>query len=104
MHNYVMEPMAYGRLYLAGDAAHLTAPIAAKGMNLALHDAFLLGDALVAYLTKGDDSDLNGYSEACLRRVWQYQEFSQWLSEMLHGASSGDPFRAGATLPGCAAS
>lgn len=95
MHGYVVEPMAYGRLYLAGDSAHLVAPIAAKGMNLALHDALLLGDALVAHCGKGDDSGLSGYSSASLRRVWQYQEFSQWLSEMLHGASSGDPFRAG---------
>ncbi|MEN8654746.1 4-hydroxybenzoate 3-monooxygenase [Streptomyces sp. 21So2-11] len=96
MHNYVVAPMTYGRLYLAGDAAHLAAPIAAKGMNLALHDALLLGDALVAYCAKGDGSGLSGYSEACLRRVWQYEEFTQWLSELLHGASSGDPFRAGA--------
>ncbi|WP_434591640.1 4-hydroxybenzoate 3-monooxygenase [Streptomyces sp. A5-4] len=95
MHNHVVAPMAYGRLYLAGDAAHLAAPIAAKGMNLALHDALLLGDALVAYCGKGDGDGLSGYSEACLRRVWQYEEFSQWLSELLHGASSGDPFRAG---------
>ncbi|MGW7368016.1 4-hydroxybenzoate 3-monooxygenase [Streptomyces sp. NPDC054841] len=95
MHNYVVEPMAYGRLCLAGDAAHLSAPIAAKGMNLALHDAMLLGDALVASLRDGDDSGLRGYSAACLRRAWQYQEFSQWLSEVLHGPSSGDPYRAG---------
>ncbi|MGW6269599.1 4-hydroxybenzoate 3-monooxygenase [Streptomyces sp. NPDC055060] len=95
MHNYVVEPMSCGRLYLAGDAAHLAAPIAAKGMNLALHDALLLGDALVASCADGDDSGLSGYSEACLPRVWQYQEFSQWLSELLHGASSGVPFKAG---------
>ncbi|WP_019059461.1 4-hydroxybenzoate 3-monooxygenase [Streptomyces prunicolor] len=98
MHNYVVEPMVFGRLFLAGDAAHLTAPIAAKGMNLALHDAFLLGDALVAYVTKGDSTGLGGYSEACLSRVWDYQEFSQWLSEVYHGTSSGDPYRAGTTL------
>ncbi|MDX3783811.1 4-hydroxybenzoate 3-monooxygenase [Streptomyces europaeiscabiei] len=96
MHNYVTEPMAYGRLYLAGDAAHLVAPIAAKGMNLALHDSLLLADALIAHLGKGDDSGLHGYSQACLRRVWHYQEFSQWLAELLHGPSSGDAFRAGA--------
>ncbi|MPY48987.1 4-hydroxybenzoate 3-monooxygenase [Streptomyces sp. K1PN6] len=96
MHGYVTEPMAYGRLYLAGDAAHLVAPIAAKGMNLALHDALLLAYALAAYCGKGDDSGLRDYSAACLRRVWHYQEFSQWLSELLHGPSSGDPFRAGA--------
>ncbi|MFE0174607.1 4-hydroxybenzoate 3-monooxygenase [Streptomyces sp. NPDC059002] len=95
MHNYVVEPMAYGRLYLAGDAAHLAAPIAAKGMNLALHDALLLGDALVSFCTTGDERGLRGYSAAALRRVWQYQEFSQWFSEVLHGASSGDPFKAG---------
>ncbi|MFF4836523.1 4-hydroxybenzoate 3-monooxygenase [Streptomyces sp. NPDC001315] len=98
MHDYVVEPMAYGRLFLAGDAAHLVAPIAAKGMNLALHDAFLLGDALVDHLTKNDDRGLDDYSEACLRRVWDYQEFSHWLSEVYHGAATGDPFRAGTTL------
>ncbi|MFD8544866.1 4-hydroxybenzoate 3-monooxygenase [Streptomyces sp. NPDC059649] len=94
MHNYVVEPMAYGRLYLAGDAAHLVAPIAAKGMNLAINDALLLGEALIAH-HHGDDTGLAGYSDAGLRRVWQYLEFSQWLSETLHGASSGDRFRAG---------
>ncbi|MFI0713466.1 4-hydroxybenzoate 3-monooxygenase [Streptomyces inhibens] len=94
MHNYVVEPMAYGRLCLAGDSAHLVAPIAAKGMNLAINDALLLADGLIAHY-KGDDSGLAGYSEACLRRVWQYLEFSQWLSEVMHGASSGDRFRAG---------
>ncbi|MGW2797708.1 4-hydroxybenzoate 3-monooxygenase [Streptomyces sp. NPDC001269] len=95
MHNYVMQPMAYGRLLLAGDAAHLVAPIAAKGMNLALHDALLLADALIAYHRTGESEALRGYSAACLRRVWEYQEFSEWFSELLHGPSSGDPFRAG---------
>ncbi|HWM36399.1 MAG TPA: 4-hydroxybenzoate 3-monooxygenase [Streptomyces sp.] len=95
MHNYVVEPMSYGRLYLAGDAAHLVAPVAAKGMNLALNDALLLTDGLLAHYADGDDSGLAGYSDACLRRVWQYQDFNQWVSEILHGPSSGDPFRAG---------
>ncbi|MGV9562730.1 4-hydroxybenzoate 3-monooxygenase [Streptomyces sp. NPDC003480] len=95
MHNHVVQPMAYGRLFLAGDAAHLVAPIAAKGMNLALHDALLLADALIAYHRKGDAGGLRGYSAACLRRVWEYQEFSEWFAELLHGPSSGDPFRAG---------
>ncbi|GGS97655.1 4-hydroxybenzoate 3-monooxygenase [Streptomyces chromofuscus] len=98
MHGYVVEPMAFGRLFLAGDAAHLTAPIAAKGMNLALHDAFLLGDALTAYLTKGDTGGLDGYSADCLARVWDYQEFSQWLSDVYHGTASGDAYHAGTTL------
>lgn len=95
MHNYVVEPMTYGRLFLAGDSAHLIAPIAAKGMNLALYDALLLADALVAHFGTGDAGGLRGYSAACLRRVWEYQEFSQWFAELLHGPSSGDPFRAG---------
>ncbi|WBO67726.1 4-hydroxybenzoate 3-monooxygenase [Streptomyces camelliae] len=98
MHHYVVEPLAHGRLFLAGDAGHLVAPIAAKGMNLALHDAFLLGDALASYVTTGDGTGLDGYSDACLRRVWDYQEFSQWLSDIYHGVASGDPFRAGTTL------
>ncbi|ROP54661.1 4-hydroxybenzoate 3-monooxygenase [Streptomyces sp. PanSC9] len=98
MHNYVVEPMVFGRLLLAGDAAHLVAPIAAKGMNLALHDAFLLGDGLVAQLTEGDSAGLDGYSETCLRRVWDYHEFSEWLSGIYHGASSGDPYRTGTAL------
>lgn len=99
MHNYVMEPMSYGRLHLAGESAHLVAPIGAKGMNLALHDAFLLADALTERLRGGDGTALAGYSAAALRRVWQYQEFSQWFAELLHGPSNGDdgtadPFRA----------
>ncbi|WP_343245945.1 4-hydroxybenzoate 3-monooxygenase [Streptomyces sp. SID5785] len=97
MHDYVVEPMAAGRLLLAGDAAHLVAPIAAKGMNLALHDAFLLGDALAGRCTGADPkgTGLAGYASAALRRVWDYQEFSQWLSEVYHGVAGGDPFRAG---------
>ncbi|MFI5978234.1 4-hydroxybenzoate 3-monooxygenase [Streptomyces sp. NPDC051452] len=98
MHNYVVEPMVFGRLFLAGDAAHLVAPIAAKGMNLALNDAFLLGDALVGQLTKDDAAGLDGYSRECLRRVWDYEEFSEWLSEIYHGISHGDSYRAGTTL------
>lgn len=98
LHDYVVEPLVFGRLFLAGDAGHLTAPIAAKGMNLALHDAFLLGDGLVARIVKGDETGLDGYSHACLRRVWDYQEFSAFLAGIYHGTASGDPFLAGTTL------
>jgi p-hydroxybenzoate 3-monooxygenase len=95
MHNYVVEPMSHGRLHLAGESAHLVAPIAAKGMNLALHDAFLLAEAYQAYYA-GDPARLAGYSAACLPLVWQYQEFSLWLSDIFHHtAAAGDnPFAA----------
>ena len=93
MHNYVLEPMSHGRLYLAGEAAHLVAPIAAKGMNLAIHDALRLVEAIAAHYA-GDDSGLTGYSATCLPRVWQYQEFSQWLSDIFHGMSGSDLFGA----------
>lgn len=96
MHNYVVEPMSRGRLHLAGESAHLVAPIAAKGMNLALHDAFHLASALQAHFD-GDPDPLSSYSETCLARIWQYQEFSQWLSEIFHSSTldpPSDPFRA----------
>ncbi|ALG11259.1 4-hydroxybenzoate 3-monooxygenase [Kibdelosporangium phytohabitans] len=89
MHNYVLDRMSAGRLHLAGEAAHLVAPIAAKGMNLAIHDALLLTRGIAAWYD-GDPSTLDGYSAACLGRVWQYQEFSLWLSDLFHG--SRDPF------------
>jgi p-hydroxybenzoate 3-monooxygenase len=95
MHNYVLEPMSHGRLHLAGEAAHLVAPIAAKGMNLALHDALLLAEAIGAHY-RGDGRPLAGYSGACLPRVWQYQEFSLWLSDVFHhtAGEQGNPFLA----------
>jgi p-hydroxybenzoate 3-monooxygenase len=95
MHNYVVEPMSHGRLHLAGEAAHLVAPIAAKGMNLALHDALLLAAAIGAHY-RGDDRPLARYSDACLPRVWQYQEFSLWLSDVFHNtaAEHDNPFLA----------
>jgi p-hydroxybenzoate 3-monooxygenase len=96
MHNYVIEPMSMGRLHLAGDSAHLVAPIGAKGMNLALHDALLLAEAITAHY-RGDTDKLAGYSAAALARAWQYQEFSQWLSDIFHSsvmAERGDTFRA----------
>jgi p-hydroxybenzoate 3-monooxygenase len=93
MRNYVLEPMSRGRLYLAGESAHLVAPIAAKGMNLAIHDALRLVDAITAHYA-GDDTGLAGYSDTCLPRVWQYQEFSQWLSDIFHGMTGTDLFAA----------
>ncbi|MGH3328487.1 MAG: 4-hydroxybenzoate 3-monooxygenase [Streptomycetales bacterium] len=95
MHNSVVEPMSYGRLYLAGESAHVVAPIGAKGMNLAIHDALQLASRIIDRCRNGDEAALDDYSAACLPRVWQYQEFSHWLSDIFHGSTrltSGEPF------------
>jgi len=91
MRSFVAEPMAYGKLFLAGDAAHIITPMGAKGMNLAIADADVLAGALTAALS-GDDAALRAYSDVCLRRTWDYQEFSRWFTEMVHDLD-GDPFR-----------
>ncbi|MBW4721150.1 4-hydroxybenzoate 3-monooxygenase [Saccharothrix sp. SC076] len=90
MRSHVVEPMNHGNLYLLGDAAHIITPVGAKGMNLALHDAEVLAEALTAYHRAGDETGLAAYSETCLRRVWRAQEFSQWMVFMLH--RSPEPF------------
>jgi p-hydroxybenzoate 3-monooxygenase len=83
----IREPMNYGRLYLLGDAAHIIPPMGAKGMNLALFDAEVFATAVRDFTQRGDESGLLGYSAACLERTWRYQEFSNWLTDMMHGAS-----------------
>jgi p-hydroxybenzoate 3-monooxygenase len=96
MRSFVVEPMAYGRLFLVGDAAHIITPMGAKGMNLALADASALARALAAAEHDGDDAALREYSAVCLRRTWDYQEFSRWFTEMVHDAgdeSTAGPFR-----------
>jgi p-hydroxybenzoate 3-monooxygenase len=90
----IREPMQYGRLYLLGDAAHIIPPMGAKGMNLALFDAETFVRAVRDHVERGDDTGLRGYSTACLDRTWRYQEFSNWLTDMMHGAS-GAPAGAG---------
>lgn len=83
MRSSVVTPMRYGRLVLAGDAAHIVPPTGAKGMNLALADVRLLAPALESSL-RGDDRLLDEYSERCLRRVWRAEEFSAYMTQMLH--------------------
>jgi p-hydroxybenzoate 3-monooxygenase len=92
MRSHVVEPMNYGQLYLLGDAAHIITPVGAKGMNLALHDAEVLSDALVSYYRTGGEDGLKSYSDTCLKRVWRAQEFSQWMVHMIH--RDDDPFLA----------
>jgi p-hydroxybenzoate 3-monooxygenase len=84
MRSFVAEPMQYGRLFLAGDAAHIVPPTGAKGLNLAAADVRVLAYALSRFYTAGDRSVLNRYSTICLRRVWKAQRFSWWMTSMLH--------------------
>jgi p-hydroxybenzoate 3-monooxygenase len=92
MRSFVVEPMQYGRLYLAGDAAHIVPPTGAKGLNLAIHDVRLLAEALVHRYRTGSAELLDGYSAACLRRVWRAEHFSWWMTNMLHRLPGDDPF------------
>ena len=91
MRSFVVEPMRYGRLFLAGDAAHIVPPTGAKGLNLAVADVSVLARAIADFYA-GDPSGLDGYSETCLRRVWRVQHFSWWMTSMLHRPTDGDPF------------
>jgi p-hydroxybenzoate 3-monooxygenase len=92
MRSYVVEPMQWGRLFLAGDAAHIVPPTGAKGLNLAVRDVRVLADAIVAWYGAGDRTQLDAYSETCLRRVWRAEHFSWWMTTMLHRRPDGDDF------------
>jgi p-hydroxybenzoate 3-monooxygenase len=92
MRSFVAEPMQYGRLYLAGDAAHIVPPTGAKGLNLAINDVRLLAEALVEWYGTGSAGMLDGSSAACLRRVWRAEHFSSWMTSMLHKLDGDDPF------------
>ena len=88
---FVAEPMQHGRLFLAGDAAHIVPATGAKGLNLAVADVRVLSDALATWYRSGDDSGLSAYSDTCLRRVWRVEQFSRWMTSMLHRLGD-DPF------------
>jgi p-hydroxybenzoate 3-monooxygenase len=94
MRSFVVEPMQHGRLFLAGDAAHIVPPTGAKGMNLAIADVTVLAEALEAFYGSGDAAGLEGYSERCLRRVWRAEHFSWFMTSMLHRPPGQDPFDA----------
>jgi p-hydroxybenzoate 3-monooxygenase len=93
MRSYVAEPMQYGRLFLAGDAAHIVPPTGAKGMNLAVADVNVLARALTARYRDGDDALLRAYSDTCLKRIWRAEHFSWWMTTMLHRFPDGDAFQ-----------
>ncbi len=84
MRGFVAEPMRHGRLFLAGDAAHIVPPTGAKGMNLALADVLVLSRAIAGFYRSGRSDLLDGYSATCLRRIWKTQRFSGWMTQMLH--------------------
>jgi p-hydroxybenzoate 3-monooxygenase len=92
MRSFVVEPMRHGRLFLAGDAAHIVPPTGAKGLNLAIHDVQLLAEALASWYGSGSEALLDSYSSDCLRRVWRAEHFSWWMTTMLHRAEGGDLF------------
>ncbi len=84
MRSYVTEPMQHGRLFIAGDAAHIVPPTGAKGMNLAMADVRVLARAFESFYRSRNSEPLANYSKTCLRRVWKGQRFSWWMTQMLH--------------------
>ncbi len=92
MRSFVVEPMQHGRLFLAGDAAHIVPPTGAKGMNLAIADVFVLSQALREFFASGRADLLDAYSQTCLKRVWRAEHFSWWMTSMLHRFPD-DPFQ-----------
>jgi p-hydroxybenzoate 3-monooxygenase len=93
MRSFICEPMHYGRLFLAGDAAHIVPPTGAKGMNLAVADVRVLARGLTEFYSSGRTDLLDMYSETCLRRVWKASRFSWWMTSMLHRFHDEDDFR-----------
>jgi p-hydroxybenzoate 3-monooxygenase len=90
MRSYVAEPMQVGRLFLAGDSAHIVPPTGAKGMNLAMADVRVLARAFERFYRNNQSDGLENYSATCLRRVWKGQRFSWWMTQMLHRQREGD--------------
>jgi len=91
MRSFVSSPMRYGRLFLAGDAAHIVPPTGAKGLNLALADVTVLAGALTSLLAGGRSELADAYSDACLERVWRATHFSWWMTTMLHATPGVGP-------------
>jgi len=92
MRSFVVEPMQYGKLFLAGDSAHIVPPTGAKGLNLAVADVQILARALASFYTTGSQCKLNEYSYTCMRRAWKVQRFSWCMTSMLHRFPNENPF------------
>jgi p-hydroxybenzoate 3-monooxygenase len=89
MRSFVAEPMQHGRLFLAGDAAHIVPPTGAKGLNLAVNDVRILAAALRSFYEDGSRAALDGYTAAARRRVWRAQDFSNYMTQLLHDLGGG---------------
>ncbi len=94
MRSYVAEPMQVGHLFLAGDAAHIVPPTGAKGLNSAIADVAILHRAIEAHVKKNDSEPLNNYTKTCLRRIWQIERFSWWMTSMMHKFDHHEAFDA----------
>ncbi|MCO4887948.1 4-hydroxybenzoate 3-monooxygenase [Cupriavidus sp. WGtm5] len=92
LRSFVCEPMRFGNLFLAGDAAHIVPPTGAKGLNLAASDVLTLADGLIAACRHDDKRELDAYSARCLRRIWKAERFSWWLTSLMHRFPDADPF------------
>ncbi len=90
MRTYVCEPMRFGQLFLAGDAAHIVPPTGAKGLNLAVNDVRLLAAALARWYASGSRDGLDAYSDTALRRVWRAQDFSNYMTQLFHDLGTGE--------------
>jgi p-hydroxybenzoate 3-monooxygenase len=92
LRSFMVEPMQHGRLFLAGDAAHIVPATGAKGLNLAVADVLVLSRALAAFFRSGDEALLDRYSATCLRRAWLVQRFSRWMTALTHRDDGDDAF------------
>lgn len=92
LRSFVAEPLRFGALFLAGDAGHIVPPTGAKGLNLAISDVSLLAHALETFYRTGSRHEIDGYSDAALRRVWRAVRFSWWMTSLLHRFPDGGPF------------
>ncbi|WP_332692198.1 4-hydroxybenzoate 3-monooxygenase [Devosia sp.] len=92
LRSFVAEPLRFGQLFLAGDAAHIVPPTGAKGLNLAMSDVATLADALIEHFTEGSPAALDGYSSHVLGRIWKAERFSWWMTSLLHTFPETGPF------------
>ena len=92
LRSFVTEPMRFGRMFLAGDAAHIVPPTGAKGLNLAASDVGYLYHGLVEHYQQGSDAGIDAYSERCLRRIWNAERFSWWMTSLMHRFPDSDAF------------